>query len=169
MRFFNQNGFTLAELLVYLMLAAGLFAGLAPVLSSSIQAWSTANRALDAQQSARVVTGTISRELQFADSILVPADGQTTNHLSFTLDEDHVPTTPSVSTGFQLGKTDGGNPNTVYRFKNAGVTPLTENLVSTLTFSRYGRKVDITVQMMDRATKTVLFTAKTTTVCQNIP
>lgn len=169
MRFFNQNGFTLAELLVYLMLAAVLFAGLTPVLSSSVQAWSVANRTVDAQQSARVVVGAISRELQFADSIVVPTDGQTANHLVFTLDEDHVPTTPSVSIGFQLGKTDGGNPNTVYRIKNAGVTPLTENLVSSLTFSRNGRKVDITVQMMDRATKAVLFTAKTTTVCLNIP
>lgn len=165
----NQKGFTLVELIVYVMIIIVVFAGLASVLSSSINAWLLSNQLIDAQQSARMGLRAIVKELELADAIFSPTDGNVNSILTFTLDEDHLPYTSSIPITYKLGKADGTNPHTLYRIKNSGANPLTEEVVHSLSFVRTGRLVDISLQITDKASNSVLFTAKTSVVCRNIP
>lgn len=71
---YNQNGFTLVELVIAMALTVILLSAVVSLLATSLKAWQTDSRKVEIQQTARIGLDAISRELKYAQSITLDAD-----------------------------------------------------------------------------------------------
>lgn len=140
----SQNGFTLVEVVVSMILMMIVFACLASLFAQSVLIWTIEKNEISIEQTARIAVDTMVREIRYAQ------DMSLTNTGSLTI------TKPSGETKtFQLG--GGLHANTLYMIINkqgaipAGGTatnPITENIVTTLLFTPYPELTNVQAMLI---------------------
>lgn len=128
MKRLQQNGFSLIEILIGLMLTALLLQSLPPLLFTTFLSWRHSVAGTVTHQSARMAMEAMTRELRLASEVVRPAAGQNSNAVEVKITNEAGQVSRLV---FQLGTTLGANSHTLYRISAGGQpTPLTENTVS---------------------------------------
>ena len=124
----RQNGFSLVEILIGLMLTALLMQSLPPLLFTTFLSWQHSVARTVTHQTARMAMEAMTRELRLASAVVRPAAGQNSAAVEVKITNEAGQVSRLI---FQLGTTLGANQRTLYRISSAGQpTPLTENTVS---------------------------------------
>jgi len=148
-----EQGFTLIELMIYMTLTVILLSGMLSVFSVSLKIWTVEKSRTSLQQTARMATDQVIREIRYAQGIRL-------NHpqsLSITKPSGEINT-------FQLG--GGLHGNTLYVIiDKTGVlppggtstNPITENVVTSLLFTPYpvvatSQAIGVTLEVTDQNT-----------------
>lgn len=89
----NQAGFTLAELLIFMLLTGILLSGIVTLLSTSVITTKRGNSLVEVQQTARAATDAIARELRYAQAgtiVIGNGSGEVTDNKSITFVTDQA-------------------------------------------------------------------------------
>lgn len=162
-----QGGFLLVEMLIGLMLTALLLQALFPLLHTSFLSWNVSVSRMVTHQTARTALAAMTRELRFASAVTAPSPGASAAGIAFILRDANG---KAQALNFQRGLPAGGNSQTLYRITSPGQpVPLTENVVSGLTFQfQPPRLVVVSLTVTDAKTK-ISDTVQTGITCVNIP
>jgi len=159
-RSFNQ-GFTLVELLVGLVITVVLLSGVLGILGVSVRAWGAGRSQVEVQQTARYAIDLMSRELRYADSrgyslpdsrTIVFYDLRTGNQLKY-----NVSTTDFIL--YRENLTTGGGPQPITGANVQNVNNVQINNDGSALFSFPTPGDNLTVSITLKATDT--FTGQT--------
>lgn len=148
-----QQGFTLMELMIGMMLTLILMAGMLSILSINVTTWTLEKNRTSMQQTVRIAVDMIVREIRYAQDISL----NSTQSLKITKVNGETNT-------FQLG--GGLHGSTLYMIIDktkaipvGGIStnPITENVVTTLLFTPYPSEnnvqaIAITLESTDKST-----------------
>jgi len=135
----NKQGFTLVELMVGMAIMTLIMAGVFGVLRASINSYQFSQKRVYEAQQSRIAINAVIDDLRNATAITAPVKGGTQNSITYTNSIDY---TIKVGTGL--------NANKLMK----GATPVTSNIVKTISFARDGTdgriiKVTITLSSPD--------------------
>lgn len=89
----TQSGLTLVELLIWIALVAMIMAAIAGIFSTSIKAWLYGDSQYDVQQTARMVTNSMSQDLRYGTNYKILSsysNAQANQAFSFTSRKDAI-------------------------------------------------------------------------------
>lgn len=167
MKISRRGGFTLAEVLIGLMLTALLMQALFSLLFTAVSSWETSVSRMVTHQTARMAMEAMTRDLRFASAIAAPLPEQPAPGIRFTKMDSAGKTQTLI---FQQGQTSGKNGRTLYRISPPGEpAPLTQDVVSELVFQfQPPRLVVVSLTVTDPHTQ-VSDTVQTGITCVNMP
>ncbi|HML86851.1 MAG TPA: prepilin-type N-terminal cleavage/methylation domain-containing protein [Methylomusa anaerophila] len=165
----NQGGFTLVELLVWMMVTGIILAGVANLLTASLRIWHTGKVRNEMQQTARIAVDVIVREAQYCKSISVNADGSILTLVNADNQNMIFKINPVTNA---LGESINGGPLEPFAGdgtdRQEGKIIVTVNADNTPMFLLEGsRTLKITITLKNRMSA-ISETVRTQVVCMNL-